>query len=168
MTNLKGKDISLWTKFHVVKAMVFPVIMSLRESWTVKKAEGQSIDAFELCCWRRLMRVSRSASRSIQSVLMKISSEYSLEGLILKRQYFGHLMWRANSLERTLMLGKIEDRKRREWLRMRWLGGITDSMDTKLGKLPKMVRDREAWCVAVHGISKSPAWLGDWTTKTNG
>ena len=149
--------------------MVLPVVMYECEIWTIKKAECQRIDAFEVWCWRRLLRVPCTARRSNQSILKEISPEYLLEGLMLKLklQYFGHLMQRADSLEKTLMLGKIEGRKRRGWQMTRWLDGITSSMDMSLSKFQEMVNDREAWCAAVHGASKSQTWLNDWTTKLN-
>ena len=167
MANLDSvlKSITLPTEVHVLKAMVFPVVVYGCESWTTKKSECWRTDAFELWCWRRLLRVPWTGRKSNQSILKEISPEYSLEGLMLKLkfQYFGHVSWKADSLEKTLMVGKIEGKRRRGWQKMTWVDSITDSIDMNLSKLQEVVKDREAWSAAVHGVAKSQTQLSNWT-----
>ena len=163
---LKSRDITLPTKIHIVKVMVFPLVMYGCDSWAIKKVKTWRIDAFELWCWRRLLRVPWTARRSSKSILREINPEYSLEGLMLKLklQYFGHMMQRTDSLEKTLMLGKIEGRRRRHQQRMRWLDDITNSMDISLTNLQEMLKDRNIWRTVVHGVTKNQACLSNWTT----
>ena len=168
MTNLdnvlKSRDITFPTKVHKDKAMVFPVVIYGYDNWIIKKVKWQRVDAFELWCWRRLLRVPWIARRSNQSFLKEINPEYSWEGLTLKLKLQHHLMWRTNSLEKTLMLGKIDGKRRWGWQRMRWLDDITQLVDMNLSEFQETVKDREAWCVAVHGITKSWKQLSNWTT----